>query len=220
MDNSYAALYTSIVSGIVAIITLVITNKNSRKEKELDFRLTNQCKEIERRFQVESEKHNDSYAKLSNVYSHLYGYLWSLMYAIDADRINIVQPHPENNRQFISVSFEILHHNRDASPQKMHFQNRDMAEWGSIINKWINNEFLVYKDVSEIKDIRFHSEAFRRGIKTSIFHRLTNPSGYWLGTLAIDYTHERPIEMDYVKGEIKKVGFLIADILPEYKPKP
>ena len=211
--------------GVIALGILVplLNSQNKRRERELEHKIDSQDKEIERKF-IQNEKERISREKkdqvrLNHVYSHIYSYLWNLIYSIDGDRIEILQPHPEKNRQYVSVSFEVLHPSRDVSTQKDNFQYRSMAEWGDVISLWIENEFLAYPDINDMKTRKLFSEAYRRGCKSSFFYRITdNDSGYWLGTLVVDYSHIVQNDIDLVNGEMKKFSLLIADILPEYQP--
>jgi len=93
-----------------------------------------------------------------------------------------------------------------------------MSDWGSAISKWVNNDFIVYSDVNEIKDAKMYPDAYRRGALSVVFYRLTDGNGYWLGTLVIDFTREQPTGFTHLKGQACKLGRLIADILPEYNP--
>ncbi len=44
-------------------------------------------------------------ARLSTVYSSIYGYLWKSMFRMSAQRVGILQPHPLSHKQYFSCSF-------------------------------------------------------------------------------------------------------------------
>jgi len=215
-----SSVITAVGVIVIAIVVPVVNSRRKSKEMELEFRLKNQDREIERRFEctqkeltLREKQHN---LQIQNIYSHLYGYVWNLLYKIDADRVSIVQPHPENDRQYISVSFEAIHHSRDVSTQKENFQRRPILEWGDVIQVWMRNDFIMYNDVSEIKQLKLYAEAFRRGILTSAFCRIAKVNDYWIATLVADFGHDRPKDLKFVETEMKRIAPLIADILPEY----
>lgn len=202
--------------GIAAIITalgiapvlLVWTNhliKRSDKRAE----------EREKRQEYRSDVER---ARLSSSLSELYGYLWKLMHVIDADRIFIMQPHPLHDKQFISISIEVVHPDRDVVRHKDNFQCRRMSDWPGLIAKIGNEDWMIYRSLSEIKDPKIHTEAYRRGVRAMYFRRMSDAAGNWIGTLCVEYTHSNPDKIDFIKGEMAKNATLIADILPEYKP--
>ena len=209
-----ATIISAICGVAVAIFMPFIASKIARKDKEFGFMIDKKFKEAETR-----DKENNII--LSNIYSQIYGFLWQLLFEIEADRINIIQPHPEQDRQYISVSFEIVKPGLGIAPQKSNFQNKSMSTWAITIKKWIDTEYIIYQQRENIKDEKIYAEAYRRGTKSVVFYRLTNTSGYWVGTLCIDYMQK---EFDiknitHIKAQLKRAGVLIADLLPEYNPK-
>lgn len=173
---------------------------------------------IEKQREDDQRKHEAEKAKLSDTYAKLYAYLWRLLYSIDADRIFILQPHPLHDRQFISISIEVTHPDRDVVSHKDNFQFRKMSEWAGLIAKIGNEDWMIHRNVSDIKDTKVYSESHRRGVKAMYFRRMLDDEKHWEGTLCVEYTHSNPNEIDFIKGEISKKAMLIADILPEYKP--
>lgn len=213
-----AALIGSLGVIILGIAQIV----GKRKERELEFDLKQREVENQRRFEkIEQEdkiKHEKEKTALSDIYSRLYGYMWKLLFSIDADRVFIIQPHPLTDKHFISVSIEITHPDRDVVPHKNNFQMKGMSEWAGLVAKLGGDDWMIYRDVNEIKDIKIFSEAHRRGVKTLVFRRLLDENGYWEGALCVEYTHSRPDNLDQIKGKMCDKAKLIADILPEYKP--
>ncbi len=196
---------------ITAIVLPIINSRLKQKELEQEKRFKKIEDEDKRKFEVERNR-------LSNTYSKLYGYMWELMFEINADRVFVIQPHPLSDRQYISVSLEVLHQKRDVSAQKDNFQFQKMSDWAGFIARISNEDWMIYKDLDEIKDNKVYLEAYRRGVKTLVFRRMLDEQGIWEGILCVEYTHSRPDNLDYVKGKIAKKSILVADILPEYKP--
>jgi len=218
-----SSVITAIGVIIIAIIVPIVNSKRKLKEKEFEYKLDSQAKDIERRFKLNemeaTAREKMQYLQLQNIYSHLYGYIWNLLYKIDADRISIIQPHPEHDMQYISVSFEALHYSRDVSAQKFNFQMRKIKEWKDVIQVWMNNDFLQYRDIEEMRNPTLYAEAHRRGIKSTCFCKLSKINDAWIGTLIADYSHAAPENFSFVRDEMKKIAPLIADILPEYHPE-
>lgn len=206
-----ATLVSAIGVIILGIVVPIINSKQKRKEKEWDL-------EIDRRFDKIKKDEDIERAKLSETYSKLYAYMWKLLFAVDADRVFIIQPHPMVDRQYISVSLEITHPDRDVATHKENFQFKRMSEWAGLVAKIGNEDWMVYRDVMEIKDNKIFSEAHRRGVQTLLYRRLKDESGYWEGNLCIEYTHNRPENLDYIKEKIVNTARLVEDILPEYQP--
>ena len=212
------ALGTIILGVVTALIVPAQNARLKRKELEFDTLAKINDRKIERMFEIEEGRNREYQCKLSDSYSHIYGNMWSLLLNIDADRVCILQPHPHDNREFISISHEILNPKSGVSKQKYNFQYRRMSEWGDVVGMWTSREFIVYKDAKDIKDVKLHAESYRRGAKSVIFRRIANTSGHWLGTLAIDFVHKQVTNMDNIRPQINDVVRIIADILPPYTP--
>jgi hypothetical protein len=234
------------VTALGAIILGIYNQRAAQKEKRIDFEqkilekkldreLEQRDKEVERRISMiemhENDVRRELQTALSHALAHIYGYLWELRSQVGADRISIIQPHPSNNRQFISVSHEIIDPRSGVAKLKHEFQFKPYSEWGDVISQWASREYIVYRSLSDIRDVKLYAEAYRRGIKGMVFYRLTsnsnnstnsnnsiNSTNYWLGTVMIDFVHNELKNIDFVKSEINKVGALIADVLPEYSP--
>jgi len=222
MDNFDWLGIIGAISGLVtAIFVPIILSKLKRKESAHEHHLDRLDKEFDQKLHALHEEEimleKERQIRMSYIFSKIYSYLWELLYNVDADRISIVQPHPEDDRKFISISYEVLNPTRDVSSQKFNFQYYKMSEWASMIKKWIENRFIVYKKLEEISDYRLYPEASRRAIKSVVFVRLTNNADYWIGTLAIEYTHTTPKDFTKIKDEGAKIGVLISDILPAYQ---
>lgn len=201
----------SVIGAVGGVLAIVFGFYQYAFNKKTDYKIDKQREEDKRRYETEK-------AKLSDAYAKLYAYLWRLLYTIDADRIFILQPHPLCDRQFISISIEVTHPDRDVVSHKENFQLRKMSEWPGLIAKIGNEDWMIYRNISDIKDPKVYTEAHRRGVKALYFRRMEDEGKHWEGTLCIEYTHSNPNEIDFIKSEISKKALLISDILPEYKP--
>jgi len=210
------------VQGILALVVVPsIKSRMARKEKVLEAEIARKEKEMALHLEEDETIRLEYNRRTNNLLSFLFSYLYTLLYDLDADRVSIVQPHPTDDQQFISVSFEVVNQKCGVSPQFANFQYRSAVEWSEVIKLWKKNEFLIYRDTKEMKDIRkLYPEASRRGCCAVTFFRLQDIYSNWIGTLVLDYIAEppAPTHIEAYKNDISKYGNLIADILPVYEP--
>ena len=207
---------------ITAIIVPLVNGWIKKQERQFELRMQEKANEnevrfnkieLENRIRLEKEK-----SKLRETFSRLYGYMWKLLLSVEADRVYIIQPHPLADKQFISVSLEVLNPDRDVRPQKDDFQFKKMSEWAGFISKLSDNDWVIYQEGGEIRDLKSRLEFKRRGLSLMVLRRMTDEYGDWEATLCVEYTHNIPTNLDYIKGKMASKAELIADILPEYKP--
>ena len=207
---------------ITAIIVPLVNGWIKKQERQFELRMQEKANEnevrfnkieLENRIRLEKEK-----SKLRETFSRLYGYMWKLLLSVEADRVYIIQPHPLADKQFISVSLEVLNPDRDVRPQKDDFQFKKMSEWAGFISKLSDNDWVIYQEGGEIRDLKSRLEFKRRGLSLMVLRRMTDEYGDWEATLCVEYTHNIPTNLDYIKGKMAIKAELIADILPEYKP--
>ena len=207
---------------ITAIIVPLVNGWIKKQERQFELRMQEKANEnevrfnkieLENRIRLEKEK-----SKLRETFSRLYGYMWKLLLSVEADRVYIIQPHPLADKQFISVSLEVLNPDRDVRPQKDDFQFKKMSEWAGFTSKLSDNDWVIYQEGGEIRDLKSRLEFKRRGLSLMVLRRMTDEYGDWEATLCVEYTHNIPTNLDYIKGKMAIKAELIADILPEYKP--
>ena len=207
---------------ITAIIVPLVNGWIKSQERKFEVKIQEKANEnevrfnkieLENRIRLEKEK-----SKLRETFSRLYGYMWKLLLSVEADRVYIIQPHPLADKQFISVSLEVLNPDRDVRPQKDDFQFKKMSEWAGFISKLSDNDWVIYQEGGEIRDLKSRLEFKRRGLSLMVLRRMTDEYGDWEATLCVEYTHNIPTNLDYIKGKMARKAELIADILPEYKP--
>lgn len=207
---------------ITAIIVPLVNGWIKKQERQFELRMQEKANEnevrfnkieLENRIRLEKEK-----SKLRETFSRLYGYMWKLLLSVEADRVYIIQPHPLADKQFISVSLEVLNPDRDVRPQKDDFQFKKMSEWAGFISKLSDNDWVIYQEGGEIRDLKSRLEFKRRGLSLMVLRRMVDEYGDWEATLCVEYTHNIPTNLDYIKGKMASKAELIADILPEYKP--
>jgi len=210
------------VQGILALLVApLLKSRMERKAKLLEAQIARKEKEMQLHLEEDETIRLEYNRRTNNILSFLFSYLYTLLYDLYADRVSIVQPHPTDDQQFISVSHEVVNQKSGVSPQIANFQYRSAADWSDVINLWKKNEFLIYRELNEMSDMRkLFPEASRRGCCAVTFFRLQDIKGNWIGTLVLDYIGEppAPTHIEAFKNDIRKYGNLIADILPIYEP--
>ena len=161
---------------ITAIIVPLVNGWIKKQERQFELRMQEKANEnevrfnkieLENRIRLEKEK-----SKLRETFSRLYGYMWKLLLSVEADRVYIIQPHPLADKQFISVSLEVLNPDRDVRPQKDDFQFKKMSEWAGFISKLSDNDWVIYQEGGEIRDLKSRLEFKRRGLSSfGLFER-------------------------------------------------
>ena len=125
--------WTGIITALTALAATIFGFYQYGYNKKTDYKLEKQRHEDKRKYEVDK-------AKLSDIYGKLYAYMWKLTYSIDADRVYIIQPHPLRDKQFISISLEVTHPDRDVTAHKDHFQFKRMSDWAGLVAKIANDE--------------------------------------------------------------------------------
>lgn len=207
------AVFLTALAGFSGIILPIVNSKVKRAEKRYDI-------ELERLRRETDEKQGYMKARLSTVYSSIYGYLWKSMFRMSAQRVGILQPHPLSHKQYFSCSFEIVEPDSGIQSCKREFQFKRMAEWSNFVSRLSAEGWMIYTDIENIKDKKVYAEAHRRGVRSLFFRRLTDADGNWIGTLYAEFfdTVTNPAILANIKGEMERKAMLIQDILPEYKP--
>lgn len=218
--SGVAAIIVALGGVMLAYVNSKMKQQEARQQAELDMqRKKFDIKIDEAQKHVELGRRSDN-ARLSAALGQIYGLLHKLAYTIEADRAFVVQPHPLDNKKLISVSLEVVPPIGGISTRKETFQCEKISEWGDFVKKLSNDDWLVYLDVSQIRDKRLYAQATLSGDKSLVFRRLIDDDGNWIGSLGIDYTR-RAVDtsiLSFVKGEIDKTAILIQAILPEYIP--
>jgi len=227
MTDHWAGIAGIIVAiqGVLALLLApYIKARIESKHKVLELELQRREKEIDRHFADQERRRREHSKKKHEITAHLYSYLWNLTINQHADRVYIIQPHPVPDKQYISVSFEVV---RDGiSQQRNHFQFHKSSYWTEVIDLWKKNDFLKFhfennglqqNEKPVVKKI--WTEAMRRGCISVAFYRLLDVNNSWIGVLAVEHLIDRQqIHTANYRNDIATYGELVADILPEYEP--
>lgn len=213
MDWAGLAAVITALAGFSSVILTVVNSRMKRAEERQRVELVR----IEKETETAAKRNN---ARLSTIYSSIYGYLWKLLFKTNADRAGIIQPHPLHNKCFFSTSFEIIRPDSGVATFKNSFQCNRMNEWPAFVSHLANDEWTIYSSIETVKDRRVYSELHRRGVQSVFYRRLTDLDGNWVGSLYAEFCVRHPdvAEITLIKGELDKKATLIQDILPEYHP--
>lgn len=196
----------AIIVSIGTIITAFFSYNQYTKNKETDFKIETWKKKEEN----QSEVRNDNIAKIG-------GQLYRILYAIKADRVYIVQPHPLINNLYISISLEA--DIPGVTQMKYNVQNMPIDEIALFASELAKRDIMIYKNVdSELKDIQAKALFRNNGAKSVIIKKLFDKRYDWIGSIFCEFFDESK-EFDYIyaRSLVTEVAESIQFILPEYK---
>lgn len=146
----------------------------------------------------------------------IFGALWELLYAVKADRVYIVQPHPLDNEEMLSIYFEVKR--RWAEPMKPHIQRMRIAEVANFASELVKNLFMYIKNVSEDVQDRYAQSIFAScGTTSVIVKRLSDNKHDWVGSIICEYTDPVKINEKDAQEMLHKAATNIQYILPEIR---
>lgn len=196
----------AIIVSIGTIITAFFSYNQYTKNKETDFKIETWKEKEEKK----SEVRNDNIAKIG-------GQLYRILYAIKADRVYIVQPHPLINNLYISISLEA--DIPGVTQMKYNVQNMPIDEIALFASELAKRDIMIYKNVdSELKDIQAKALFRNNGAKSVIIKKLFDKRYDWIGSIFCEFFDESK-EFDYIyaRSLVTEVAESIQFILPEYK---
>lgn len=196
----------AIIVSIGTIITAFFSYNQYTKNKETDFKIETWKNKEEKK----SEVRNDNIAKIG-------GQLYRILYAIKADRVYIVQPHPLINNLYISISLEA--DIPGVTQMKYNVQNMPIDEIALFASELAKRDIMIYKNVdSELKDIQAKALFRNNGAKSVIIKKLFDKRYDWIGSIFCEFFDESK-EFDYIyaRSLVTEVAESIQFILPEYK---
>lgn len=146
----------------------------------------------------------------------IYGVLWELLYQIKADRVYIVQPHPLNNEEMLTIYFEVKR--RWAEPMKPHIQSMKICEVAKFASELAENLFLYISNIDEQVKDRYAQSIFSScGTQSAIVKRLSDQRHDWVGSIICEFTDNLEIHEEEAKELLRKAATDIQYILPEIR---
>lgn len=204
----WAAIITAIggvigaIGGVYGIYTKYTQDsKNKRTDYEIE-KLRNEDK-------VTNKRRADN-AML------IFGSLWELLYAIKADRVYIVQPHPLGNEEMLTIYFEVKR--RSVEAMKPHIQKMKISEVACFAKDLVKNLYLYITNISEQVKDRYAQSIFSScGTKHAIVKRLSDNKHDWVGSIICEFTDDMEISEADAKAMLHKTATDIQYILPEIR---
>lgn len=207
--------WAEIITALTPALSIALGIWVYRNQKSTDYLFKK--KENEDQEKIKTEK-----ARLNSAFADIYFRLNKIIMDLEADRVYIIQPHPLQDKKYISVSFELVNKIRDVREHKHNFQNKPMSEWAGMIGVIGKEDWIAYPEVCQIPDMKWRNWMKRKGVASAFYHRLTENDKYWVATICVEFTRDMPLSspemIDMIEKVISTNSQMIADILPEYNP--
>lgn len=173
-------------------------------------------------YKVEKWKNEEQQrdVKKYGIIATIYGELWELLYALKADRVFIVQPHPLYRATLLTATLEVKKYGIATAIDD--FVNVKLDTMPQFSSKLANEDLIVIEDL-ETADIEaiVKSNIMRDGCKSVIIKRLSDEKDNWVGNIIVGYGNtlkDTEVNIDEAKQLLSVNALSIQYELPEYKP--
>ena len=158
--------------------------------------------------------------KKFGIIASIYGELWELLYALKADRVFIIQPHPLYRATLLTATLEVKKYGVATAIDD--FVNVKLDSMPQFSSRLANEDLMVIEDV-ETADIEsiVKSNIMRDGSKSVIIKRLSDEKNNWIGNIIVGYSKvlaDTGVNIDETKSLLDTNALSIQYELPEYKP--
>ena len=196
---------TNVISAVGVIIAAYFSYNQYTKNKMADIAAKYKERDLEER----------SYQKSRNS-AKIFGVLWKVLYAVKADRVYIVQPHPLGHCAYLSVQFEVKRNGIDG--MMLNIQKLPMSEVCLFSDMLQENLYQCYTDIdTQVQDKMAKAMMMRNGTKNVAIKRLDSAVD-WVGSIFCEFVDE---DMTCSEEDVHKVlheaAMNIQYILPEFK---
>lgn len=195
----------SIISALGTIIAAWFAYNQYTKNKMTDMKI----EQFKREETEKSQRRNDNSAIV-------FGELWNVLYALDADRVYIVQPHPLGNESLLSVYYEVKRKGIEGMRDKVH--NLKMAEVPKFAADLSQTLFMCINDI----DVQVHDKYAKAllsscGCNAVIIKRLSDNRYDWVGSIFCEFTHSSQVQEEIAHEVLHDAATTIQYILPEFR---
>lgn len=173
-------------------------------EKKTDLRL----KELEKKI-------NENDVKTKKDVGTIYNVISALLSAMQASRVYIIQPHPLDKNEFISVIYEVT--DMGIMPIKGQLVDCPAENMPVFVGEISQRDFLYYKSTNMLKGKRSRAFFSNVGTESLIIKHLSDDKSDWIGSIVVDYMHETNVAPDYSKALLQDAADKIQFILPPVK---
>ena len=143
----------------------------------------------------------------------IYGDLWELLIRLNADRVYIIQPHPQTNYYYLSTFFEVS--SKGVTKATEIIKNVPMSEVPIFSKEISTNNWIFYNNMDEqVKDERVKSIIKLAGAKQVAIQHLVNINGKWNGNLVASRLTNNPFDEKVLQREMKNTATMVQYILP------
>lgn len=199
--------WAAIISALGVIITTTLTiwvkATQNRRDKMTDLKID----EMRRAGEEKWRKRNTN----SSV---VFGELWNVLYALKADRVYVIQPHPLGNEMLLTIQYEVKRKGVEAmKPQVQGLKMSEIACFTSLLGKEL---YLCYTDIDkQVEDKYAKSLLSSCGTTAVAIKRLSDSRHEWVGSLCAEFTHGTALSCDTARDVLHSCATNIQYILPE-----
>ncbi len=171
----------AIISAIGTIIAAWFAYNQYAKNKLTDLKI----EQFKAEEQARGKRRNDNA-------SIVYGELWNVLYALKADRVYIIQPHPLGNESMLSIYFEVKR--KGVEGMRPRVQNLKMSELAKFCQDLVRNLFMYITDIdAQVSDKYARAILSSCGCRNACIKRLNDNRYDWIGSIFCEFTH--PMEV-------------------------
>lgn len=146
----------------------------------------------------------------------VYYTLWELLYAIGADRVYVVQPHPLGNEEMLTIYFEVKR--KGVEPMKPHIQNMKISEVAKFAGSLVKNLFMYITNIEAQVEDRYAQSIFSScGTSAAIVKRLSDNRHDWVGSIICEFTDTIGLGETDARELLHQAATNIQYILPEIR---
>lgn len=195
----------SIITAVGAIVLGWFQFQQYTKNKLTDQKV----KELNDKYELRKQQEQEAI-------SRIYGYLWSLLIEVGADRALVIQPHPPHDKHLLSATLEAPR--KGTASAKAHVKNLEMGEVAAFVGDISKRQFIFYPERKACKDLTIRAIMDISGAATMAIYRLEDMDGKWCGSLCVDWTHKQSnVKIEYIKAKMADAAVAIQHILPAYE---
>lgn len=205
-DIIQSGAFWQYLPAIITAIGTILMGWWKYDQTRRDARVKLEMAQKEADLKAQSKRRND------NV-SQIYGHLWQLLHNLHADRVYIIQPHPLDTNEFLSIGLEVLR--TGVTAMKQHIQRLPMADVAAFSAELSSRDFIYYRTIEEnVRDKRARALLLNGGSSSAIIRRLTTAEDGWVGNIFCEFNHTTEITPEYAKGHLENAAEHIQYILP------
>lgn len=197
--------FAGVIGAIGGVYAIYTKYNQDKKNKMTDYEL----EKLRNEDKIRNKRRSDNAMAI-------YGVLWDILYRLNADRAYIVQPHPLNNEEMLTIYFEVKRN--WAEPMKPHIQRMKISEVAKFASELSKNLFMYITNIQEQVEDRYAQSIFSScGAQRAIVKRLSDNRHDWIGSIICEFTDDMEISEKEAKDLLHKAATDIQYILPEIR---